>query len=87
MHAEANSLINAMNHNQGNINGCKVYVTLFPCNECAKLLVQAGIKEIVYYDDKYHNLDVYVVSRKIFDNAGIKYTQYVKTNREIKISL
>lgn len=44
-----------LNKNAGKNKGCRLYVALFPCNECAKLIIQSGIKEIVFYGDKYHN--------------------------------
>ena len=57
--------------------GATVYVTLFPCHECAKTLVQAGIGEVVYLDDKYHDTEDGVVSRSILDRCGISYRQVV----------
>ena len=51
-------------------------MTLFPCNECAKAIVQTGIKEIVYLDDKYHDSVEMTASRRIFDMSGVKYRHY-----------
>lgn len=82
-HGELNAILNF----KGNLEGTKLYVTLFPCNECAKVIVQSGIKEIVYLSDKYSDTDSTIVSKKIFDQVGIKYTKYTPTNREINISL
>lgn len=48
-HAEMNAI---MNKNGASVEGSKVYVTMFPCNECAKLLIQAGVSEIIFYEDK-----------------------------------
>ena len=50
-----------------------MYVALFPCNECAKLVIQSGIEEVVYVSDKYHNKPEMVASRRLMDMAGIKY--------------
>lgn len=71
-HAEENAIYNANNDTQE----CKIYCTLFPCNECAKTIIQNGIKEVIYESDKYHDDDIWVASRKMFDGAGVKYRQY-----------
>ena len=73
-HAEFNAILNA--RHGGSLKGCTVYVTLFPCNECAKAIVQTGIKEIVYLDDKYHDSVEMTASRRIFDMCGVKYRRY-----------
>ena len=78
-HAEFNAILNCAG---GNVRGCTVYVTLFPCNECAKAIIQSGIKEIVYKDDKYANTDSTRAAKRMFDTAGVKYRQYVPTNKE-----
>lgn len=67
-HAELNAILNS-NHN---LKGSKVYVTLFPCNECAKAIIQAGIKEVIYLSDKYHGSNSMIASRKMFEMAKIK---------------
>ena len=72
-HSEENAVYNA----NGPVKGCKIYCTLFPCNECAKTLIQNGIVEVVFESDKYHDVDSFVAARKLFDLAGIKYWQYV----------
>ena len=59
------------------LGGAWVYGSLFPCDECAKTLVQAGIGEVVYLDDKYHDTEDGVVSRSILDRCGISYRQVV----------
>ncbi len=82
-HSELNAILNY----SGNLQGTKMYVTLFPCNECAKVIVQAGVKEIIYLSDKYKDTDSTKVSKKIFDEVGIKYHAYVPSHREIKIEL
>lgn len=82
-HAEFNAVLNTRDGSA--LNGCRVYVTLFPCNECAKALVQVGIKEIIYLDDKYHDHIEEQASRRIFDMAGVSYRQYVGRNLDIKV--
>ena len=62
-----------MNKNSADVKGCTMYVALFPCNECAKLVIQSGIVEVVYVSDKYHNKPEMVASRRLMDMAGIKY--------------
>lgn len=73
VHAELNAILNAPTTN---LKDCKIYVTLFPCCECAKAILQCGIKEVYYLDDKHHNDDTYVASRKMFDTSGVKYIKY-----------
>ncbi|MFA6305020.1 MAG: dCMP deaminase family protein [Patescibacteria group bacterium] len=72
VHAEENAVYNANKE----VKGCKVYCTLFPCNECAKTLIQNNIKEIVYSSDKYHDEEIWIASRKLLDLAGVKYQKY-----------
>lgn len=81
VHAEANALINAENLN--NLRGATVYVTLFPCNECAKLLVQAGVKKVIYLSDKYWDRDAFMASRKILEAASVELEEY--SDREFDI--
>lgn len=73
-HAEFNAILNARSGAQ--LKGCRVYVTLFPCNECAKAVIQTGIKEIVFLDNKYENSIECQASRRMFDMAGVKYRRY-----------
>ena len=71
-HAELNAILN----NAGApLEGCRVYVALFPCNECAKAIIQSGIKEVVYISDKYRDTDSVRASKRMFDAAGVKYTK------------
>jgi dCMP deaminase len=72
VHAEINAIFNANKLTRG----CKIYCTLFPCNECAKATIQNGIKEIIYEEDKYHNEKNWQVSRHMLDLAGVRYTQF-----------
>lgn len=73
VHAEANAIMNA----NSSVKGCRIYVDLFPCNECAKIIIQSGISEVVYAEDKYASVDIFKASRKMFKTAGIKLRKYV----------
>ncbi len=68
-HAEFNAILNT--RNGASLKGCSLYATLFPCNECAKAIVQAGIKEVVFLSDKYHDELNTRASRRIFELAGV----------------
>ena len=72
-HAELNAILN---RSTGSLKNAKIYVSLFPCNECAKAIIQSHIKEVIYLDDKYHDSVSATASRKLFDLAGIKYRKY-----------
>lgn len=82
-HAELNAILN---HAGGNLNGCKIYVDLFPCNECAKAIIQCGIKEVVYISDKYKDTEATKASKKMFDAAGVKYTKLTGIHEELLIN-
>ena len=83
-HAELNAILN---RSAGSLQGCSLYVTLFPCNECAKAIIQSGIKEVVYMSDKYADEANTIASKKMFDMVGIKYRIYEKTGRKLTIEL
>ena len=70
-HAEPNAILNST----VSLENSTLYVTLFPCNECAKLVIQSGIKEVVFLIDKYHERDMFIASRRMFDSAGVVYRQ------------
>lgn len=72
VHAELNAILNARGKN---LTGAKIYVALFPCNECAKAIIQSGIKEIVYLSDKYANTDNTITSKRMLKSAGVKFVQ------------
>jgi len=72
-HAEENAIYNANN----TAKNCKLYCTLFPCNECAKAIIQNGIIEIIYESDKYKDIPAFVAAKKMFDASGVKYRQYI----------
>ena len=69
-HAELNAILNK---NSADVKGCTLYVALFPCNECAKLIIQSGITDILYVSDKYHDSDQMIASRKLLDMAKVRY--------------
>ncbi|XP_072394834.1 deoxycytidylate deaminase-like [Diabrotica undecimpunctata] len=74
IHAETCAIINKT---VDDINGCTIYVTLFPCNECAKAIIEAGITEVVYLSDKYAKKEYTINAKKMFDKVGVSYRQYV----------
>lgn len=82
-HAELNAILNC----NASVKGCTVYVTLFPCNECAKAIIQSGIKEIVYLSDKYANTNGVKASKRMFDSAGIIYRPYNESGKTVSMSL
>lgn len=83
-HAELNAILN----NKGSIlEGAKIYVDLFPCNECAKAIIQCGIKEIIYKSDKYNGTEGNIASKRMLDYCGVKYRKYEDNNVEIKLKL
>ncbi len=69
VHAEANAILNSTT---SDLTHCRIYATLFPCNECAKHIAQKGIKEVIYISDKHRNEDFHIASLKIFEAAGIR---------------
>ncbi|XP_068623253.1 deoxycytidylate deaminase [Battus philenor] len=82
-HAEMNAILN---RNSADVKNCTIYVGLFPCNECAKIIIQSGITEVVYLSDKNAHKPTNVASKKMFDAAGVKYWQYKPKNNKIVIS-
>jgi len=74
VHAELNAILNAPMP----VDGCRIYVSLFPCNECAKAIIQSGIKEIVYEDDKYADTDIVKASKRMLTSAGVTLRQTPK---------
>ncbi|MFA9377047.1 MAG: cytidine/deoxycytidylate deaminase family protein [Lachnotalea sp.] len=83
-HSELNAILN---YRGGSLEGAKLYVSLFPCNECAKAIIQSGIKTIVYNEDKYKDTASVIASKKMLDAAGVNYHQYHKSDREITFKL
>lgn len=80
-HAEMNAISNFEGIKK-ELEGSKLYVTLFPCNECAKLVIQNGIKEIIYLEDKYKETEGVKASKIMFDECGVKYTEFPKEKRK-----
>ncbi len=83
-HSELNAILN---YRGGSLEGTKLYVSLFPCNECAKAIIQAGIKTVVYDSDKYAGTPMNIASKKMFDAAGVEYVQYARTGKKIEIEV
>lgn len=83
-HAELNAILN---YTGANIQGAKVYTTLFPCNECTKALIQTGISEVIYYSDKYRDSDSTIAAKRMLDAAGIHYRKYEPIHKIIPLSL
>lgn len=73
-HAEFNAILNT--RNGSSLKGCTLYVTLFPCNECSKAIIQTGIKEVVYLDNKYQDETTTKASKLMLELAGVKMRQY-----------
>lgn len=84
-HAEMNAITNASN--KPDLDGATLYVSLFPCNECAKLMVQVGISQVVYLSDKYADDPKFIAARKIFDLAGVRLTQLKPETVELSLRL
>ena len=83
VHAELNAILNSRGKT---LAGAKVYVGLFPCNECAKAIIQAGLSEVVYLSDKYHNTPSTVASRRMLESAGVKLTQLKPKAKSLLLS-
>ena len=83
-HSELNAILN---YRGGSLEGSKLYVTLFPCNECAKAIIQAGIRTLIYADDKYADTPGIRASKRMLSRAGVQYIPYKKSGREIRLDL
>lgn len=83
VHAELNAILN----NRGvSLEGARIFVALFPCNECAKAIIQSGIKEVVYLSDKYADTPTVKASKKMLSSAGVKITRLKPSIDKIEIS-
>lgn len=71
-HAELNAILNSIGKE---LEGCTLYATLFPCNECAKAIIQSGIKRVIYLSDKYKETDVVKASKKMFSKSNIDFCE------------
>ena len=83
-HSELNAILN---YRGGSLEGAKLYVSLFPCNECAKAIIQAGIKTVIYDSDKYDKTPAVMASKMMFQAAGVQFKKYMPTNRKIEITV
>jgi len=83
-HSELNAILN---YRGGSLEGAKLYVSLFPCNECAKAIIQSGIKTVVYGDNKYPDSVSVRASMRMFDAAGITYYRYQNTGRHVELDV
>ncbi len=83
-HAELNAILN---YSGTNMQGAKIYTTLFPCNECTKALIQSGIKEVIYMSDKYADTDSVRASKRMMNAAGVRYVEYVPIGKTIQFDL
>lgn len=83
-HSELNAILN---YRGGSLEGTTLYVSLFPCNECAKAIIQAGIRRVVYECDKYSGTPSNTAAKKMFDAAGVVYEAYKPTGRKIVMDL
>lgn len=81
VHAELNAVLN---RNSSNLNGCTIYVGLFPCNECAKVIIQSGIKRVVYIADR-PGRDEYIASRRLFNMAGVELLEHKPVEQTVTI--
>jgi len=82
VHAELNAILNA---NGRDLRGSRIYVALFPCNECAKAIIQSGVKEVLYLSDKYKDTMLNLASKKMLDAAGVKYTKLTTSLQSITL--
>ena len=83
-HSELNAILN---YRGGSLEGAKIYVTLFPCNECAKAIIQSGIRTIIYDCDKYADTAAVRASKRMLNAAGVRYYQYTRSGRAIRITV
>ena len=83
VHAELNAILNA---NGRDLKDSRVYVALFPCNECAKAIIQSGVKEVVYLSDKYKDTMGNIASKRMLDAAGVKYKKLQTNVKELLLN-
>ena len=84
VHSELNAILN---YRGGSLEGSKIYVTLFPCNECAKAIIQSGIKAVIYRDDLYKDTKEVKASKRMLKTAGVDIIEYQSTGRVLEITL
>ena len=86
-HAELNAILNYRGSKK-DLENAKIYVDLFPCNECAKIIIQSGIKEVIYLSDKYADSENNIASRRLLDECVVTYKKLeLERDREIVIGL
>ncbi len=83
-HAELNAILNSISRD---LSDASIYVALFPCNECAKAIVQSGIREVIYLDDKYADTDAVRASRLMFTHSGVNCRQLTPSHKQITLDL
>ena len=83
VHAELNAILNAQGTSVVN---SRLYVSLFPCNECAKAIIQSGVREVVYLSDKYNGTPTDIASKKMLEAAGVKLTKLNPTKASIVLN-
>ena len=83
VHAELNAILNS----KWPVAGCTIYVSLFPCNECAKAIIQSGIKAVIYRDDLYKDTKEVKASKRMLKTAGVDIIEYQPTGRVLEITL
>ncbi len=83
-HSELNAILN---YRGGSLEGSKLYVSLFPCNECSKAIIQSGIREVIYADDKYADTASVIASKRMLNAAGVHYRRYLASGRDITITV
>ncbi len=82
-HAELNAILNNIGMD---LHGCRIYTALFPCNECAKAIIQAGITEVIYLSDKYAGNETSVASKRMLATAGVSYRKVTPSIDKIELS-
>jgi dCMP deaminase len=82
-HAELNAILNNIGID---LKGCKIYTALFPCNECAKAIIQSGITEVIYLSDKYAGTDTAKASKMMLDKAGVTYRKVNASIEDLVLS-
>ena len=82
VHAELNAILNASGRD---LRGSRIYVALFPCNECAKSIIQSGIREVIYLSDKYNDTMLNLVSKRMLEAAGVKFTRMRTDLKELTL--
>lgn len=83
-HSELNAILN---YRGGSLEGAKLYVSLFPCNECAKAIIQSGIRTVIYDSDKYDGTPGVIASKRMLASAGVQVRRYIPSGRKIEIEV